>query len=192
MERTRSIPLGVIVRRHKSSHRWGGWVWAPVAVIPRAPDADWILLREEDGVSEYHAATLPLELFRGETEAYRLSLSKDPPLVWVVLRRTIEPGEREVYVHCVTASPYEAQDYLDSGEDIVEPVAMPPMLAEWVREFSDAHHREVEFRKRRRDSVRTDAVDAGRGDARIRQPADVYRAPAATRPSAPKPEGEAS
>ena len=33
--------------------------------------------------------------------------------------------DHDVVPFLVTACPYEAQDYLDSGEDIVEPVAMP-------------------------------------------------------------------
>lgn len=181
MERSRSIPVGVVVQRRRSTHRWGTTIWMPVAIIPGAAPADWKVLREADGVVEYHASTVPLELFRGESEAYRLALSKEPPLVWIVLRRPIGSGAREVEVHHVTASPYEAQDYLDSDEEIVEAVAMPPALAEWVREFCDAHHREEAFRKRRRDRVDTNRVEDGRGDPRIRQAGDVYRAPGTLR-----------
>jgi len=182
MERSRSMPVGVVVQKRRSTHRWGGTIWMPVAVLPGAGDADWRLLREADGIVEYHAATVSLSLYRGETEAYRLTLSKDPPLVWVVLRPTERRDGPEVEVHAVTASPYEAQDYLDAGDDTVEPVAMSEGLAAWVREFTDAHHSEEEFVKRRRDTVRTDRVEPGRGDIRIRQEADVYRAPADLKP----------
>ncbi len=82
----------------------------------------------------------------------------------------------------VTASPYEAQDHADTGEEIVEPVAMPPGLIAWVREFVERHHVDEAFVKRKRDRVRTDRTEDGRGDPRIRQAADVYRAPASTKP----------
>ena len=77
----------------------------------------------------------------------------------------------------VTASPYEAQDYADSGEEIVEKVPMPPGLVAWVRDFVERHHVEEEFVKRKRDRKRIDLVEDGVGDARIHQDADVYRAP---------------
>jgi len=192
MERSRSIQIGVVVQKRQSIHRWGGIIWMPIGILPGAGPAQWKVLRAADGVVDYHAATVPLELFRGETEAYRLALSKDPPLVWVVLRRNVEPGAPAVEVHHVTASPYEAQDYLDTGEEIVEPVAMPPALAEWVREFSDAHHHEEEFRKRRRDRVDVGRVDQGRGDPRIRQAGDVYRAPGLLRAGPREDRGDGS
>ncbi len=55
--------------------RWAKWVCRPVALLPGAPPADWRLLREEDGVTDFHAATLPLELHRRDVEAYKVSLS---------------------------------------------------------------------------------------------------------------------
>jgi hypothetical protein len=60
---------------------------------------------------------------------------------------------------------------------------MPDGLIAWVREFVEEHHVDEAFKKRRRDRVATDLTEDGRGDARIRQDADVYRAPAALKPS---------
>ena len=53
---------------------------------------------------------------------------------------------------------------------------MPEGLEAWVRDFVAQHHVEEAFVKRRRKGLRTDAQD-GIGDARVRQTADVYRAP---------------
>ena len=119
---------------------------------------------------------------RTDTEAYRVALTNDPPSVYVVLRRAEGSGAPYEYeVFCATASAFEAQDYLDSGEEIVEPVPMPPALVGWLSAFVERHHVEEEFRKRRRDRIDTDVVEDGRGDARVRQEADVYRSPAARR-----------
>lgn len=182
MEREIAIPLGVVMRRSPGVTRWARHAWKPVAVLPGAAPADWRLMREDGEVSEFHAATLPLELHRAEVEAYKVSLSMEPPSVFVVLRQT-ESSEaaQDVYVHAVTASAYEAQDYLDSGEEIVEAVPMPEGLVAWVRDFCEAHFEDTPFIKRKRDRKRIDLVEDGKGDARIRQTADVYRAPAATK-----------
>ncbi len=180
--KTRTMPLGVVLERRPGVTRWVKQVWRPVAVLPGAAPADWRLLHEADGVAEYHAATLPLELHRAEVEAYKVSLSMTPPAVFVVLRAADDPGApQDVFVQTVTASAYEAQDYMDSGEEIVEAVAMPEGLVAWVRDFCEAHFHEERFVKRRRDKARVDLSEDGIGDARIRQTADVYRAPGATK-----------
>ena len=49
---------------------------AASAILPGAGPADWKVLREEASVTDYHAATVPLTLYRGETEAYRVALSE--------------------------------------------------------------------------------------------------------------------
>ncbi|MDG1240070.1 MAG: DUF3305 domain-containing protein, partial [Planktomarina sp.] len=78
-----------------------------------------------------------------------------------------------------TASPFEAQDYADTGEELVEKVPMPEGLVAWVRDYVEAHHEDQVFVKRRRDKERVDLDQNGIGDSRIRQISDVYRAPTA-------------
>ena len=77
----------------------------------------------------------------------------------------------------MTASPYEAQDYCDSAEELVEKIPMPEGLHSWIASFVDTYYEEEAFVKRRRDKTRVDRVGDGIGDARIRQAGDVYRAP---------------
>lgn len=168
------ISLGVVIRRSPGATRWARWAWKVVAVLPGAGPADWKELRRDGDAVEYHAATVPLELWASDVEAYLTGLETRTPAVYVVLRES-EDGPREVTL--ATASPFEAQDYMDSGEEVVEQVAMPRQLAEAVREFVRAHHREEPFVKRRRDKKRIDLVEDGKGDPRIRQASDVYRAP---------------
>lgn len=173
-----SMPVGVVVRRAPGTSRWATWNLRPVALLPGAAPADWQVLRTDGDVTEYHAATLPLELHRADTEAYRVALSNNPPSAFVVMAPSEqESNEFDYRVRLITASPFEAQDWLDSGEELVEPVPLPAGLIAWIREFVDAHHVDQPFRKRKRDRVDVDQQEVGKGDARIRQVADVFRPP---------------
>lgn len=174
-ERRIAMPLGVVVERHELDNRWQKWRWQPVGVIPGAPPLDaWKELARGERWVRWHAATLPLELHRKETEAYKVGLSTHPPKVYVVLRRAAapEPG-REMTPFLVTASPFEAQDYLDSGEDVVEGVAMPEGVVAWVQAFVDRHHVDEPFKKRKRDRIDPDQL--GRPPERARAPAAQRR-----------------
>ena len=54
----------------------------------------------------------------------------------------------------MTVCPYEAQDYLDSGEEIVEAVAMPEGVVAFVQAYIDEHHVDEPFYKRKRKGPR--------------------------------------
>ncbi len=171
-----TMPLGIVMRRTPGVTRWAAWAWRAVAVLPGAGPAAWRVLREEGDVTEYHAATMTLELHGAETESYLHGLSAQVPSVYAVFRKT-GSGECPLEAVLVTASPYEAQDYEDNGEDIVEKIPMPEGLIAWVRDFAHAYHTEEEFKKRRRDRVKVDAHVDGIGDPRIVQQRDIYRSP---------------
>jgi len=182
-ERMASMPVGVVIRRSPGATRWARWTWRAVAVLPGAGPADWKELRRDGEAVEYHAATVPLELHRAETEGYLVSLNMARPTVFVVLRPNEDPASpHEWSVHGVFASAFEAQDYQDSGEETVEPVPMPEGLAAWVSGFCARHHVEERFRKRRRDRREIGEAQDGIGDARVRQAADIYRAPGSLKP----------
>ena len=164
MDRKVSIPVGVVVAKVKIDHKWAEWSWRPIAVIPGAPPVDgWKEIASGEGWTHYHIATLPLTLYRTDTEAYLVSLSEKPAKVYVVLRRDEEGDEdRPYFVHTVTASAYDALGFLDSAEDLVEAVPMPPGLAAWVRAFVEEHHVDEKFVKRRRGRVEPDAPKFGK------------------------------
>ena len=169
------MSLGVVIRKTPGVTRWAAYSWKAVAVLPGAGPADWVEMRREGDTIEYHAATLPLTLWAAETDAYLANLTDTIPSIYVVLREDF--GEAPFDAVLVTASTYEAQDYADSSEDIVEKVQMPDGLIAWVRDFVHEHHEHEDFIKRRRDEHRIDLVEDGKGDVRIRQVSDVYRAP---------------
>ncbi len=177
-----SLPLGIVIRRTPSASRWVRYAWQAVAVLPGAAQADWQILREEGDAIEFHAATVPLELWHTDTEAYLTTLTARVPSIGVVMRET-EESEHPYEVLLATASAYEFQDYADSGEELLELVPMPEGLVALLRDFVEAHHEEEVFVKRRRDKKRIDLVEDGRGDVRISQLSDVYRAPRTGRPN---------
>lgn len=167
-----------MIRRQPGVTRWARYVWKAVAVLPGAATARWKELRREGEAVEFHATTMPLTLHRADAEAYLQGLSAKTPAIYVVMRQNSEQGEEPLQFVLATASPFEAQDYADTGEELVEKVAMPEGLVAWVRDYVELHHQEDTFVKRRRDKSRVDLKEDGIGDARIRQTADVYRAPA--------------
>ncbi|ABG32425.1 conserved hypothetical protein [Roseobacter denitrificans OCh 114] len=172
-----SMRLGVVMRKAPGVTRWAKWSWKAIAVLPGAAEADWKLLRSDGEAAEYHAATKDLWLYVSDTEAYAHEFGTQSPSVYIVLRPTKGSSDGQLDVVHVTVSPYEAQDYCDSGEEIVEKVAMPPAVYAWVRDFIEAYHVEEPFVKRRRNKQRVDRKDDGIGDRRISQATDVYRAP---------------
>jgi hypothetical protein len=178
----RVMPLGVVLKRTPGVTRWQSVNWQATAVLPGAGPADWREIRREGEAVEFHAATPALEPHGAETEAYLHGLQAEVPSIYIVLREADDAGrDGPLEVVTVTASPYEAQDYTDSGEEIVEKVPMPPGLRAWVWDFVQTFHQEEEFKKRKRDKKRIDLQEDGIGDARIVQAADVYRAPAQAR-----------
>lgn len=178
-ETSLSLPVGVVIRRSAGVTRWSKWVWRAVAIVPGAPHSDWKELRSTETHTDFYATTMALELHRSDTEAYRIALSENPPCVFVVMRDGEADAPLDILM--VTASPYEGQDYADSGEEIVEKVAMPDGMIAWIQEFVEKHHEDEVFVKRKRDKKRIDLVEDGVGDHRIRQTSDVYRAPVRNR-----------
>jgi len=156
-----AVPVGIVIERRKIDHPWQEWSWQACEALPGAPVVErWKLLREEDGCQQYHAATEMLELHRKDTESYLYNLNSPRPSLFVVIRELEDEDDSDsdfpVYVHLVTASPFEAQDYLDSSEETVDAVPLPDVLAQLLAAFIDEHHVEEKFIKRKRDKVRVE------------------------------------
>ncbi len=152
MEKQISMPVGIVVERRELRNRWQKLAWKPVGVLPGAAEIGGCkeVMRGEGWV-HYHMDTLPLELHRKETLAYKTNLNDHPPKLYVVLRPQEDPTiEAEVVPFLVTASPYTAQDYLDAGDEIVEGVTMPDGIIAWITAFCDHHHVDEPFKKRQR------------------------------------------
>lgn len=157
--------------------KWAKYAWKASAVLPGAGPADWKVLQNDGDVIEFHAATLPLTLYVSDAEAYAHELQSRTPSVYAVLRPSDVNADVPWTVALVTASPYEAQDYCDSAEELVEKIPTSDGLGAWITAFVEKHYEEEAFVKRRRDKTRVDQSQDGIGDPRIRQVSDVYRAP---------------
>lgn len=188
-DKSETMPIGVVVRASPGVTRWAPTAWRAAAVLPGAGAAIGAELRREEtdrgAIVERHVATLPLELHRAETEGYRVALANEPPLVWVVMRPGEDPARDAPEPFLVTASPYEAQDYADSGEELVEALTAPDAVIAWMRDFCAQWHVDTPFVKRRRDKAKVRGDELGVGDRRIRQARDVYRAPGDLKAAAP-------
>ena len=178
---SQSIRLGIVMRQTPGVTRWAKWTWKAIAVLPGAADADWKPLQSQGDTTDFHAATLTLTLYQSDTEAYAHELGAEVPSVYVILRENTDDALANLSAEYVTASPYEAQDYCDSGEEIVEKVPMTDALLAWVGSYVETHHVQEEFVKRRRNKQRVDRKEDGIGDHRISQGTDVYRAPTSKR-----------
>ncbi|MEM9626482.1 MAG: DUF3305 domain-containing protein [Pseudomonadota bacterium] len=161
MDKLISMPVGIVVERRELNNRWQKVVWKPVGVLPGAgPVTSRKPMLSGDGWTHYHMATLPLELHRKETLAYKTNLNDNPPRLFVVLRSSDDPAIKDDFTPLlVTASAFQAQDYLDAGDDIVEGVTMPEAVVAWVQAFCDHHHVDEPFKKRKRKRYHPD--DAG-------------------------------
>lgn len=150
--------IGIVAERRESRHAWATAAWRPTAVIAGGgPNDAPRLLDQAPGASRWYVGCLDIELFQKETAGYLENLASGQPQVFVVLRR--RGADDGVTPFLVTVCPFEAQSYLDSGEDVVEGVAMPPALVAWVQAFVDRHHVDEPFVKRKQKPKQAAAVD---------------------------------
>ena len=144
------MPVGVVLERRSSDHPWEDLAVRPVAIVPGAATEPVArILAEGDGWAQYYAGMLELELHHTETEDYLYNLANDPPAVYVMLREDLDAVDG-VAPFAVTASPSEAQSYLDADENLVEAVPMPPAIVGWVGAFVERYHVDRPVYKRQR------------------------------------------
>lgn len=150
--RIETIPLCVILARKNIQSVWSDYVWEPVGVVLDAPKGVHGKIRQEGkSWTHYFMECEPLELHRKDAPAYIESLAQENGgSLWVVLGEEDDVEEPlPYYVQLVTASPYEAQDYLDSGELIVEVVEMPQLLRAFIKDYVERCPDEETFIKRK-------------------------------------------
>ncbi len=157
--------VGVVLERRRLNDPWRDHAWHAVEVVPGAPEeTSWReLVRSEAGV-RYLAATLPIEIFRKETDSYRLNLTGQDPRVFVVLRPDPDgaPG-REMRPYLATVCAFEAGNYGQGGDETVDAVPMPDEIRAWVEDFVVRHHVAEPFVKRQRDKLDPNKIGFGRG-----------------------------
>lgn len=160
-----SLDVAVVMRRerlHGPSSHWQPWCWMLEGVMPDEPGFGSVprLLQQDDEVQRWLHPGFKVELFRDDTDGYRLNATTPAP-GWFVLWRleeeatvAAEPIARPVVV---TLSYSEAGRWLDAQET-VEQVPAPPEVVEWLRTWVDEHH-EAEPRRRQRPQSFKPLVD---------------------------------
>ncbi len=160
-ERELRINVGVIAERRKASSPWAEDYWVPVAVVEgESLLAEGDVVRQSDEATAFFLGTAEIYCHATEAEAYVFNFDSVTPAVYVVLRQN-EDGPLPWRIHAVTVSPYEAQDYSDSAEDIVDRVQMPDGIAREVSEFIEKHYVETPFKKRKRRDFRHEEAQFG-------------------------------
>ncbi len=162
------LSIGVVIERRASANLWEDHIWSATEVLPgwtgREDDAEgWLVLEKGEGFKRWLAGPLAIELFKKETPGYKVNLGQPTALIYVILRRNDDPDtHHEIDLFHVTACPYEADSYNESGDEIVCGVAMPLEIAAWVAKFAELHHVEVEFKKRKQKSKHHAIPERGR------------------------------
>jgi len=159
-----SMKVGVVLERRALADPWRDHVWHAIEVVPGAPaDISWREIGKSEGSVRYLAATLPIEIFRKETESYRINITGRNPQVFVVLRpEPNSPSGREMRPFLATVCPFEAGSYGQGGDETVDAVPMPDDIRAWVEDFIARHHVVEPFVKRQRDRVEPDEMGFGR------------------------------
>lgn len=147
-----TMEVGIVLERRDIDNKWADHEWKLAGVIPGKPDMDeWQMLRNGEGWTHFYAGTQTIELFKRETEGYKVNLSQVPPQVFVVLRPEEEGAhDYEVTPFEATVCPFEAEGYDESGDEWVEGTPMPDLIHAWVNAYIERHHVDVPFKKRKR------------------------------------------
>jgi len=145
-----SIPVGVVVERHKATSPWLDYVWRPASVLEGVPSTPpWTPLGVTADATSFYAGAATIDLYRTETANYLDNLRSAAPMLWVVLRSTDATPPYELLA--VAADPAEGEAFTEAGSDLVETVPMPPSIAGAIEAFVAEHHVERPFFKRQRD-----------------------------------------
>lgn len=133
--------------------------------------------RKKNNLENYFFAEASIDLHRAEAEAYAENLQSSDPAIYIVLREgfyddeieeSFEDSDIDVHLAEVSLSPYNIQDYEDSGEDIIKKVPLDGPISELLEKFVEQHFKPEEFIKRKRDKAKIDENISRGGDQRLK------------------------
>lgn len=143
------IPVGVVVERRAAKSLWLDFLWRPISALAGGSSAaPWTVIGMTSEAILFYAGEAVIELHRTETTNYRDNLASGAPVLWVVLRPAASAHAYELLA--VTADPAEGEAFTDAGNDLVETVPMPAVIAQAIGDFIAEHHVDRPFVKRRR------------------------------------------
>ena len=164
------VAVAVVMRRERIANRWQPWRWSLADIVPHQDSfgSQPRLLLKDDQEERWLHPGFMVELFTDDAEGYYLNVSTPQPCFWVVWRMEEEAvlaDEPVAVPQTVTLSYHDAGRWLDAQE-IVEQVAAPLDVVEWVQAFVDTHY-VLEAKRRQRPQSFKSLVD------RFGQPARV-------------------
>ena len=131
----------------------------------------------KDNFRNYFFAEASIDIHRAEAEAYAENLQSSDPAIYIVLREGLyddeieesdENSDIDVHLAEVSLSPYNIQDYEDSGEDIIKKIPLKGPISDLLEKFVEQHFKPEEFIKRKRDRARIDENVIRGGDQRLK------------------------
>ena len=144
-----SIPVAVVIERHRQPSVWQDWSFGIVEIArdeggfgeqPRT-------LRDDGSIARQLHPGLTVTLHRDEAEGYYLNLSSGAP-VWFVMWRVDDDDTSRAWPELVTLSYNEAGRLLDAQER-VDNLPLPVEVCAWLQAFVDEHYK-PEVKQRRR------------------------------------------
>ena len=151
-----------------------------VEILPlRSIDDDSV----KDNFGNYFFAEASIDIHRAEAEAYAENLQSSDPAIYIVLREGLyddeieesdENSDIDVHLAEVSLSPYNIQDYEDSGEDIIKKIPLKGPISDLLEKFVEQHFKPEEFIKRKRDRARIDENVIRGGDQRLKRKNSNY------------------
>jgi len=151
MQTSEAITVGIVAERRALASPWADHDWRPVAVLESTPDLDpGSLIAEEPGRARFYLGPLELRLHRKETDSYRHNLASGSPRLYIALRQGAGPAGLPILAFQVSAAPDEGQAWAEVGDDVVDGVPMPEVVARWVADFVQRFHVEEPKYKRQR------------------------------------------
>ena len=137
----------------------------------------------KDNFRNYFFAEASIDIHRAEAEAYAENLQSSDPAIYIVLREGLyddeieesdENSDIDVHLAEVSLSPYNIQDYEDSGEDIIKKIPLKGPISDLLEKFVEQHFKPEEFIKRKRDRARIDENVIRGGDQRLKRKNSNY------------------
>ena len=149
----------------------------PINNVEILPLRNFNKQRTKNNLENYFVAEASIDLHRAEAEAYAENIQSSDPSIYIVLREglyddeieeSFEDNDIDVHLAEVSLSPYNIQDYEDSGEDIIKKVPLDGPISELLEKFVEQHFKPEEFIKRKRDRARIDENISRGGDQRLK------------------------
>ena len=186
------IAVKIIFEKSKINNKWQSHEWNVNDLIlldmqqgngyPPINNVEILPLRDRsekiESIANLFFAEASIDLHRAEAEAYAENLQSSDPSIYIVLRDGLvdddiddKSAHEEIDIHLaeVSLSPYNIQDYEDSGEDLIRKVPLSGPISKLLEKFVEKHFEPETFIKRKRDKAKLDDRTQRGGDFRLKK-----------------------